>query len=127
MRWRTSRETLAPGVNARDTAERETPARFATSAAVTKALRKVCPLTLASCPSCTRVQPILRLFCTRVQAGRPLLASERDPACFTAATTAAYGGFAELRESAKGDAMTSTRKYLQIGAILIALALVVAA
>src|SRR2546423_901426 len=35
-RSRTSRDTLAPGVKARDTAERETPARRATSAAVMK-------------------------------------------------------------------------------------------
>jgi len=39
MRSRAWVETLAPGVKARDTAERETPARFATSAAVTNARR----------------------------------------------------------------------------------------
>jgi hypothetical protein len=40
MRARVSPETLAPGVNARDTAERDTPARRATSAAVTNPFRK---------------------------------------------------------------------------------------
>src|SRR5947207_207108 len=65
MRWRTSRETLAPGVNARDTAERETPARLATSAAVTKARRAASCLT--TLPFCTRVQKIIARLCTRVQ------------------------------------------------------------
>src|SRR6266540_6127356 len=39
MRSRALVDTLAPGVKARDTAERETPARLATSAAVTNARR----------------------------------------------------------------------------------------
>jgi len=38
---RTSGETLAPGVNARDTADRETPARSATSDDVMKPRRTV--------------------------------------------------------------------------------------
>ena len=58
MRSRTSIETLAPGVNVRETAERETPARFATSAAVTNDLRSDCWLTLFGPAGC---------FCIRVQ------------------------------------------------------------
>ena len=54
MRARALVDTLAPGVKARDTAERETPARFATSAAVTNARRADDWLT--STPGCTRVQ-----------------------------------------------------------------------
>src|SRR5438132_4861371 len=54
MRARALVDTLAPGVNARDTAERETPARLATSAAVTNARRADDWLT--STPGCTRVQ-----------------------------------------------------------------------
>src|SRR6266498_405337 len=42
MRSRALIDTLAPGVKARDTAERETPARLATSAAVTNARRADC-------------------------------------------------------------------------------------
>ena len=50
MRARALVDTLAPGVNARDTAERETPARLATSAAVTNARRTdSSPLTSGSC------------------------------------------------------------------------------
>src|SRR6266478_6238436 len=71
MRSRTSLETLAPGVNVRETAERETPARFATSAAVTNDLRSDCWLTLSAprfafAHAC-RAHP--RRKCTRVQAG----------------------------------------------------------
>src|SRR6266508_1467616 len=55
MRTRALLDTLAPGVNARDTAERETPARLATSAAVTNARRTDDWLT-SNLGGCTRVQ-----------------------------------------------------------------------
>src|SRR6266581_1303214 len=64
MRCRASREMLAPGVNARDTAERETPARLATSAAVTKAPRIPCSLMACLLHTCAS-NPMP--FCTRVQ------------------------------------------------------------
>src|SRR5665213_1472993 len=53
MRSRTSCETLAPGVKVRDTAERETPACRATSAAVTKDGRNTG--SRIETPLCTRV------------------------------------------------------------------------
>src|SRR5438132_6655175 len=66
MRARALVDTLAPGVKARDTAERETPARLATSAAVTNARRA------DSWPNSNsgfaHVCIILRPGCTRVQA-----------------------------------------------------------
>src|SRR5258705_7925039 len=71
---------LAPGVNARDTAERETPARLATSAAVTKAPRSTCSLT--ACLSCTRVHRILCLFarvCNTMISREPSAISESLP------------------------------------------------
>src|SRR5438132_7890444 len=66
MRSRALVDTLAPGVNARETAERETPARLATSAAVTNARRAECWPTSKS--RFARACIILSPECTRVQA-----------------------------------------------------------
>src|SRR2546430_6287452 len=56
MRARALVDTLAPGVKARDTAERETPARLATSAAVTNA-RRTGGWPNSNARRCTRVHP----------------------------------------------------------------------
>ncbi len=66
MRSRALVDTLAPGVKARDTAERETPARLATSAAVTNVRRTVSWPT-SNPRRCTHGSFILRPRCTRVQ------------------------------------------------------------
>src|SRR5262249_52326374 len=67
------------GVNARDTAERETPARLATSAAVTNAPR---PCSVTPYPPCTRVQksyPALHACATsKVKVLAPRSAALRD-------------------------------------------------
>src|SRR5205823_494727 len=56
MRARASLDTLAPGVNVRDTAERDTPARSATSAAVTNEPRPRSSLiALRFLPGCAHV------------------------------------------------------------------------
>ena len=83
MRSRTSFETLAPGVKVRETAERETPARLATSSAVTNDRRNDCWLISfgfrVSCAQAQRIVSPIAHVCKQAVAADFSSLSYSDP------------------------------------------------